>query len=300
MPVSRGQVRRVCIPEADPVSERMVLVLRVDSAPQRKFAEIMLVHPYSKLATSSDLIVSPERSAMPYRIVVETDTRGVVWEDKLDQYGALIGELDRETLEALGDVALSRPFDRAGLATGLSLRGRLDPRWDFKAQEGVTVRSLAADCTSTLLDDDLPLQLDPGCLAPGLLATCDDFESTALKLLHIVTEYEVVFDLDDVTVLEVVGALKVSNWTRTFGSLGDELYKSFWPLVERALSPVDLPDDLVADDLIDEWTKDRKSDAGTFQRRPGYHVVSASYVCKRDRESSSQLANDHGYQLIDV
>ena len=297
MPVSRGQLRRVRVADADSVLERMALVLRVDSHHRRDFAEIMLLHSYIELAASSDLVVSPECSTLPYRAVVQADTRAVIWTDQL---GNLIGVFDDVALKALGDVAVGQPFDREGLASGLPLRGRFDLRWDFKAQEGAVVRSLAADCTSALLYDGPPLQLDPGCLALELLATCKDRETVMYRLLDLITNYEVVFDLDDVKVLEAVGALRISNWTDTFGPLGNELYKSFWPLVEQALSTVGLPDDLTVDMSADEWAKNRVSNAGAFRRRPRHPVVSASYVCKRDRESSIALASKHGYELIDV
>lgn len=297
MPVERGQVWTVQVPEAPPDSERMILVLRVDSHQHREFAEIMLVHPHIELAASSDLVVSPERSSLPYRAVVQADTRVVIWKDQL---GGLIGMIDDVALDALGDVAVGQPFDREGLASGLPLRGRFDPRWDFKAQEGAVVRSLAADCTSALLHEGLPLQLDPGCLALELLVTCDDLETVLYRLLDLVTSYEVVFDLDDVKALEAVGALKISNWTSTFGLLGHDLYKSFWPLVEQALSTIDLPGDIAVEKFVDGWANDRRSEAGVFRKRPGHHVVSASYVSVLDRKCSVEHANEHGYQLIDA
>ena len=77
MRVSRGQIRSIrcssvgAIPELD-TPERMVLVLRVDT--KREFSEVMLVHPYLELATSLDLVVTPEFSTIPYSVVVETDT----------------------------------------------------------------------------------------------------------------------------------------------------------------------------------------------------------------------------------
>ena len=300
MPVERGQVRRIRPPSADTVPEieapeRMVLVLRVDS--QREFAEVMLVHSQVEFVTSLDLIVSPERSSMPYRMVIQTDTRAVVWTTQLE---TLIGKFDPEALEALGDVSVGQAIYRTSLSSGTPLRGPLDPRWDFKAREGHVIRSMAADCTSTLLYDGPPLQLDPGCLAIELLATCDDFETTALKLLDIVAKYDITFDLDDVKVLEMMGALELSNWTDAFGFLGYELYESFWPLVEQALSTVHLPEDLIDDGSIGESAEERRAEAGTFRRRTGHRVVSASYVYNRDRESSVKLARKHGYQLIDV
>ena len=212
MPVERGQVRRIRPPSADTVPEieapeRMVLVLRVDS--QREFAEVMLVHPHVELATSLDLIVSSERSAMPYRMVIQTDTRAVVWTIQLE---TLIGKFDPEApeaLEALGDVSIGQAIYRTSLSSGTPLRGPLDPRWDFKAREGHVMRSMAADCTAALL--------------AGLRF---DFEATALKLLDIATKRDIVFNMKDVEVLEEVGALKISNWTDTFGPSGNEFCES--------------------------------------------------------------------------
>ena len=301
MPVARGQVRVIRTSTTDQVSEhdaaeRMVLVLRVDSP--GGFSEVVLLHPYVELATRADLVVSPEHSTMPYRTVIETDTRSVVWTYQLD---ALIGELDSEALEAVGEVAVGGSAYRPNLVSGTSLRGRIDPRWEFSVREGSVVRSLAAECTSALLYDGPPLQLDPGCLAMKLLARCDDREEVMSRLLDLVTNYEVVLDLDDVMALEVVGALEVGSWVDVFGSLGDYLYKSlFWPLVEKALSVVDLSDDLVVEEFVHESTSDRRSEAGSFRRRLGCQPISASYVFTLDRESSVKLANEHGYELIDV
>ncbi|MDE2822129.1 MAG: hypothetical protein OXK79_01315, partial [Chloroflexota bacterium] len=192
----------------------MVLVLRLDKHKRSRFAEVMLVHPHVELAANSDLIVSSEHSTLPYRIVAQADARGIVWTGQL---GALVGQLDEEALEALGDVAVGEPFEREGLRTGPPLRGRFDPRWDFKAQEGDVIRALAAGCTSAVLYEGPPLQLDPGCLALESLDTCDDPETVLYRLLDLVTQYDVTFDMADVAVLEEVGALMISNWIDTFG-----------------------------------------------------------------------------------
>ncbi|MXZ68839.1 MAG: hypothetical protein F4Z17_07670 [Acidimicrobiia bacterium] len=274
-----------------------MLVLRLGQHQQSLFAEIMLVHPHVELAANSDLIVSPEHSTLPYRIVAQASSVGVVWTHQL---GALIGQVDDVALEALGDVAVGEPFEREGLTTGPPLRGRFDPRWDFKAQEGEIIRTLAADCTSTVLYEGPPLQLDPGCLALEYLDTCDDPETVLYRLLDLVSQYDITFDKKDVAVLEEVGALDVSNWIDTFGTLGDDLYKGFWPLMERALSTIHLTDDTTVTQPTDEWTRDRKKNCGTFQRRSGHGVLSASYVCDRDRELSIELATEYEVTLIDV
>ena len=293
MPVSRGQVRAVRSPRADPASDRMVLVVRVES--RREFAEVMLVHPYPEIATDADLVVSPRRSTMPYWVVVETDTRAVVWLYQLDR---LIGEVCAGTLEAVGDVAVGVSPVGAGLSTGVGLRGRFDPRWEFKAQEGAAVRSLAGGCTSWLLSDGHPLQLDPGVLVPGLLSGCDDSESAVLNLVDAVARHGVMLDLDDVGVLEDVGAL--SEWVDEFGPSGHDMYESLRPLVDRALSTGSLPVDLTAGSAIGEWANKRKVEAGSFFKRAGCDLVSASYVRSAGREASIRLAQKHNIRLIDV
>ena len=275
----------------------MVLVLRLDWHQRSRFAEVMLVHPHVELAASSDLIVAPGHSTLSYRIVAQASSVGVIWTHQL---GALIGKLDEEALEALGDVAVGEPFEREGLTTGPPLRGRLDPRWDFKSREGDVIRKLAADCTSAVLYEGPPLQLDPGCFALEYLGTCDDPETVLRRLLDLVTQDDITFDVKDVAVLEEVGALNVSNWIDTFGVLGDDLYRGFWPLMERALSTIHLADDATVTKPTDEWTRERKKNCGIFQRRSGHGVLSASYVCERDRELSIELATEHDVTLIDV
>lgn len=297
MPASRGQVRTVRTSEGDPVPDRMVLVLRVDPGSQRAFADVMLVHSHIELAASSDLVIGPERSTIPYKAVIQTDARGVIWADQLD---GLIGLMGPRALKAIGDVAVGDPFYEEGISVGSPLRGPLDPRWDFKGQEGAAIRSLAADCTTALLYDGPPLQLDPGCLALNLIAGREDLNTILYRLLGLVTNYEVAFDLDDVAVLKKVTASDISNWTECFGFLGHDLYRSFSPLMEQALSAIDHSDDVAVDEFVDDLANDRRSEAGVFRKRPGHHVVSASYVSVLDRESSIEHANEHGYQLIDA
>jgi len=275
----------------------MVLVLRLDQHQQSRFAEVMLVHPHFELAVNSDLVVSPQHSTLPYRIVAQADTRGVVWTYQL---GALIGKLDEEALEALGDVSVGESFEREGLWAGPPLRGRFDPRWDFKSREGDVIRMLAADCTSAVLYEGPPLQLDPGCFALEYLNTCDDRETVLDRLLDLVTQYDITFDLSDVAVLEEVGALKISNWIDTFGTLGDDLYRGFSPLVERALSTIYLAGDTTVTKPPDEWTRNRKKNYGICPRRCGHRRISAAYVCDRERESSIELAIQHDITLIDA
>ena len=294
LPVSRGQIRRLAEgPQEGERVERLALVVRVDK--RREFAEIMFVHPYAELATGTDLVVPSEHSTVAYQLVVETDVRGVVW---LTELGPRAGVLDHTALEAVGAVALGRDPASRGLATGLPLRGRFDRRWDFKAAEGSALRTLAADGTASLLDGRVPLQLDIGILSPVLLAACEDRESSLLKLLDVVSKRDVMFDREDVEILAAIRALDVDNWTEMFGSSGIELHESLLrPLIDRALSEGagaarEEPDSV--------WAAERKLEAGEFRVRPGFGVVSATYVCSSDRDRTVSLANELDHELIDA
>ena len=116
--VSRGQVRLTNHPQPDDPFRRLTMVCVVDH--DGGFAEVMLVHPYTELATSVDLVVSTDHSTVPYQIVAETDLRSVVW---LSQLGSLIGVVDETAVEGVGAVAVGDNPEVAGLTTGLPLRG---------------------------------------------------------------------------------------------------------------------------------------------------------------------------------
>lgn len=296
MPVSRGQILRVAQgPQPDERVERLVLVLGVDD--RREFAEIMFVHPYPELATGSDVVVPSERSRVAYQIVVETDVRGVVW---LTQLGSRLGVLEQTALEAVGEVAFGEHPAQFDLVAGLPLRGRFDRRWDFKATEGAELRTLAADCTAVLLDGQETCQLDVGVLSPVLLAAADDFESALLTLLDIIFKRDIVLELDDLKMLEEIGALEVANWTGALGDAGREYYESLVsPLIERALSK---PSRQVrsSGETASVWADGRKAQAGEFRPRSGVRVVSASYVFEAEPHILSAVAREHDLELIDA
>ena len=294
LPVSRGQIRRLTEgPQADERVERLALVVRVDK--RREFAEIMFVHPYAELATGTDIVVPAEHSRVAYQVVVETDVRGVVW---LTQVGPLVGVLDRTALEAVRTVALGEDPASHSLVAGLPLRGRFDQRWDFKAAEGSTLRILAAECTASLLDGQAPLQIDVGILSPVLLAACVDRERAFLTLLDIVSTQDVVFDLDDVKMLDEIGALEVSSWSREFGSIGTEYYESLLrPLIDRVLARHPKVTD-AREQPDSARVVGRRPEAGVLNVRPDFPVVSASYVWSSDQEATAPLPPDH--ELIDA
>lgn len=226
IPVARGQIRAIRHSPDDPVltneaPERMVLVVRVDT--DQEFTEVMLVHPYVELGTSLDLVVTPEHSTTPYRTVIQTDTRAVVWTYQLD---TLMGEFDPAALEALGDVATGRTVHRAGLYSGPPLRGPLDPRWEFKAQEGEAIRSLALDCTIALLNGESPLRFTPSHLGPSPLNTTAGSDAT-IDVVESATGRRYTLPIPDVGI-DAMNNLMPEGTRSTLRSLGLDFDSLVW------------------------------------------------------------------------
>ncbi len=298
-PVERGQIRRLAEgPQAGEPVERLALVLRVDEI--RDFAEILFVHPYAELATGTDLVVPSEHSRIPYQVVAQTDVRGVVW---LTQVGARVGLLDRTALKAVGAVALGEDTASESLVAGPPLRGRFDRRWNFKAAEGSALRTLAADCTATLLDGRALVQLDVGILSPVLLAALDDIESPLLKLLDILRTRDVVFDLDDLKMLDEIGALSEAVWASAFGSFGVDYYdyyEAFLDLLkEGALSKGRIAVD-ARQEPDSAQVAGRKPEAGELRTRPSVPLMSANFVYTSDRDMSVSPVDELDLELIDA
>lgn len=147
--VRRGDLRFVRGLSPGQVEPRLALVLSVDGG--GRFAEVLLAHPYPEMACEVDAVVSREVSGAPYRLVVQTDLRGVIW---TYQFGPAAGRLEAAALHEVGRVTSEGDVvGGAGIHCGLRLAGVVDPRWEFKSDEGDTLRALARDCTEALVDE---------------------------------------------------------------------------------------------------------------------------------------------------
>lgn len=117
-----------------------VLVLAVD---RLGFADVLLMHTATEMACDIDLVVPRAVSEMTFDLVVEPDLRAMVW---LWQLSPALGRLDDDVLDAL------TVQDPGGAPwRGLPLAGPSDPRWQFKKDEGATLRILSRDCTRAML-----------------------------------------------------------------------------------------------------------------------------------------------------
>lgn len=143
---SRGELRFARATSPGLADPRLVLVLSVDGA---GIAQVALVHPYPELACEVDAFVPRDVSGTPYHVVIETDLRAVVW---VHQLGAAIGRLDENVIQEVQRVTTDRDVTgRNGIYCGFRLAGVVDPRWEFKSDEGDALRALAHNCTQAQL-----------------------------------------------------------------------------------------------------------------------------------------------------
>ena len=168
--IARGDVRIVTAPCGERGTDsRICLVVGTD--PAGEFADVVLAHSSTELATGIDGVVTRSRSGAPYDIVVETDLRGAVW---TFQVGRRVGHLDEDVLDALSSIAVGDPTSAPPLTggdvcSGSPLLGESDRRWRFKEDEGKAFRSLSHDCTAVLVDGGTFWIVDPELIRSGQL-----------------------------------------------------------------------------------------------------------------------------------
>lgn len=150
-PVSRGDIRLIDWPGHDAM--RSVLVVSVDSSDG--MCEVLLLHNIVEYITDFDILISRAESGLPYALVAQLDIRGVVWTIDLGQaLGTLSDDLGRFSIVAAANEDL-----RTG--RGLKLSGPLDPRWQFKREEGLAMAEIAESCTAAMLSGDRIFAVSP-------------------------------------------------------------------------------------------------------------------------------------------
>lgn len=144
--VRAGDIRN--IRTMDVRYNRLGVVLKVnnprDGYPDT-IAQVTLVHPYTELATNTDVVVTGEHKTVPYNVVVETFLSGIVW---LSQLGTLVGTISEEAL----DCCWSDNKQTDNCYRGTHLAGSLDSRWTFKENELDEFQLFTEDCTAYVLD----------------------------------------------------------------------------------------------------------------------------------------------------
>jgi|ETNmetMinimDraft_8_1059916.scaffolds.fasta_scaffold16747_2 hypothetical protein len=239
--VSVGDLRVIEALSHRPADQRIGLVLRIDST--NEFAEVLLVHSAPELATTRDVVVETDVAPVPYKVVVQTELRGVVW---ILQLGRRVGHFDEQVFTAVksvGNTTAVRDLSEvaasevSGIYSGSRLAGPLDRRWSFKESEGAALRNLTADCTEALLDHGLVWQMDARLLLPDLLDLAHDPEQFLNELIHWVSTRSLAVADDDLEMLLSVGALQPESWAQV-SDLGSDILMSLQDVLLRVATGV--------------------------------------------------------------
>lgn len=114
---------------------RLVLVKTIADG----YASIILLHPYTEMACSLDVVVDRSVSRTPYKVVIQFDLISTVNVDVLGKRVGHIAKPDRDRISGVVFDGITEP----DMWIGLKLARIVDPRWDFKAAEGKTLRGFA-------------------------------------------------------------------------------------------------------------------------------------------------------------
>ena len=127
-------------------ARRLVLVRRQSAVAGRPAAAVLLLTNEAEMATDADFLLPPSATGLPYALLAQTDLYGTVWADQLRPP---IGYVAPGALRVAWGLPASAEDDSPG--RGMPLRGRLDPRWDFKVSELGELQRLTRDCTRTFI-----------------------------------------------------------------------------------------------------------------------------------------------------
>jgi hypothetical protein len=283
--VQPRDIRRVHPLSTGEGERRICLVLRVDR--DRESAEVMLGHPNPEMATDRDVVLRPDETGLVYPIVFQTEVRGVVW---LTQMSRLVGRVEGQTLERIGSVALGDSVSPE-TEVGLALAGAMDHRWAFKVSEGEAMATLASDCTNALIDGQSPWQLDPGIFSPELLSESPDVEALLIDLMRTLSTRTVQFELEDVEILDRLGALSLERWMKTFGhDLGRSFLEALQPLINGALATASSPPHSLEGASAGVWRPERPTSAATALPAPRLsRLITAAHLWVGEAEPIRQV-----------
>ena len=150
--VSPGEIRRV----GSGSVERLALILMVNS--ETNTSQITLVHNYSEFATEQDIIVESAITDLSYVVVIQTDLRGVVSTAEVGELIAMVPE----KLVAACFQGIAGFVEDLSMFIGPPILGPLDARWDFKVEEGETIRELCSATVEVLTGDSASQQVELG------------------------------------------------------------------------------------------------------------------------------------------
>ena len=227
--VSPGDIRHI---RSDSV-ERLVLVLMVNS--ETNTSQITLVHGYPEFATEYDVVVKPGITGLPYALVIQTDLRGVVSTIEL---GKSIATVPEKLVDACFQGSDYFIEDEAEFV-GPPLLGPLDARWDFKIEEGDTIRELSSAAIYAFDNAEIWWTLEFDEVFSALLLPVDDASEMALAVheLWLKRGDLLVVTPEHIAIFDHCGLLSRELWSKALGASGPLFFDSVMvPIVEKARS----------------------------------------------------------------
>lgn len=117
---------------------------------QGGYASVALISLEVDSAGGTDVILPPERTSMPFEVMVETDVVAPVW---FEQLSGPVGAVDEATLEGVLATEFNGKPSVPHAWRGLPLSGPDDRRWQFKLDEARHLLALASSCVASMLAD---------------------------------------------------------------------------------------------------------------------------------------------------
>jgi hypothetical protein len=232
-PVSPGDIRNL----STGLIDRLILILKVSS--ESNTSEFTLLHSYSELATDHDIIVRPDSTGLPYEIVIQTDLRAAISTAELGQLVALVpAQFVSASLEGWAS------FEKLAMSAGQPLLGPLDARWDFKAEEGETIREISASAIASFDQAKTQWIFEFDEIFDALFLPVDDAHAMALAMyeLWITRGDSLSITAEHLELFDDRGLLSREIWSGALGESGINFFDSVMrEFIERAMSSFGTP-----------------------------------------------------------
>ena len=214
--VSAGDIRQISVGSID----RLVLILRV--SPESNTSQVTLIHSYSEFATEHDIIVEPSGTGLSYEIVVQTDLRAAISTAEL---GQLVATVPSQVVAACFE-GLDNFVKNESMFTGQSLLGPLDARWDFKVEEGETIREISSATIVSFFDESGSGQLEFDRLLRVLLPHSENPSEMALQTFELWISGDVQFTVEHLELFAERNLLTPAIWEDALGVAGEQFFKT--------------------------------------------------------------------------
>ena len=181
--LEQGEIRVLESMDGGELAPRIVVVAAADA--DAGTASVVLTTNELELATSSDLVVVPEETGLPYPVLVETDIVSEAWAVQLS---TKVGRLSVDTAQR--DALLRGDMEQLDAGRrGLPILDRSDSRWAWKESEVRSLQALAAPCVAHLLDTALDDVLIPDPALDSHVALGWDGLKTITRVIDLIDDW---------------------------------------------------------------------------------------------------------------